>query len=179
MTRPTQSPAGFTMVEMLFTLAIGSFILAGVVTSYIFTVRGFRGLSNYNEIQADGRRGLERLARDLQAGLNVVSCTTNRLVIFLPATVDATGQVTASNQVTHLWQDGQWYRHDAAGGSSTMLAANIAQMSFSLYNAVGNVTTQVNSATSVEVEAWFQKTVANNKQTTDFLSARLRLRNAS
>src|ERR1039457_6484946 len=140
---------GFTLVEMLFTLAIGTFIITGVMTSYIFTVKGFYGLSNYNEIQADGRRGLDWFAHDLRAGMAVVSCTSNQLIAILPTTVGSNGQVIASNQVTHVYQSGGWYRINGATGQNTLLAKNITQLTFTLYDATGNVTTQVSHAASV------------------------------
>ena len=60
---PFGSRRGFTLVETLFTLAIGSFILTGIVTTYVICLRGFRGLSNYNEMQADGRQSLDTKRR--------------------------------------------------------------------------------------------------------------------
>ena len=173
------SPNGFTLVEMLFTLAIGTFIIAGVLTSYIFTVKGFYGLSNYNEIQADGRRGLDWFARDLRAGIAVVSCTSNQLIAVLPTTVGSNGQVTASNQVTHVYQSGAWYRINGTTGQTMLLAKNITQLTFTLYDATGNVTTQVSHAASVQVSAAFKKNVLGNNQTADFLSVQLRMRNTS
>ena len=61
---PAGSRRGFTLVEMLFTLGIGSLILTGVLTSYIISVRGFRGLSNYIEMEASRRQSLDWFARD-------------------------------------------------------------------------------------------------------------------
>ena len=172
------SRSGFTLVEMLFTLAIGTFIIAGVMTSYIFTVKGFYGLSNYNEIQADGRRGLDWFARDLRAGMAVASCTSNQLITVLPVTVGSDGRVTASNQVTHVYQGGSWYRIQGSTGQTTLLAKNVAQLTFSLYDTAGNVTTQARRAASVQLIAVLKKNVQGNNQTADFLSARLRMRNA-
>jgi prepilin-type N-terminal cleavage/methylation domain-containing protein len=178
-TRKRARQTGFTLVEVLTALAIGTFVVAGVMTSYIFAVKGFRGLSNYNEIQADGRRAQDWFARDLWAGMAIASCTSNQLVVVLPTTISADGQVTASNQVTHLYQDGSWYRIDGNTGQSTLLAENVAQLKFSLYDAAGNVASQANRAVSVQVEARLEKSVQGKNQTADFLSARLRMRNAS
>jgi prepilin-type N-terminal cleavage/methylation domain-containing protein len=170
---------GFTLVEVLSALAIATFVIAGVMTSYIFAVKGFRGLSNYNEIQADGRRAQDWFARDLWAGMAIASCAPNQLVVVLPTTISPAGRVTASNQVTHLVQGGSWYRIDGNTGQSTLLAENVAQLTFNLYDAAGNVTTQANRAVSVQVSARLEKSVLGKSQTEDFLSARLRMRNAS
>jgi prepilin-type N-terminal cleavage/methylation domain-containing protein len=177
MNRWNKPQTGFTLVEMLFTLAIGTFVVAGIMTSYIFCVKGFRALSNYNEMQADGRRALDWFSRDLRAGIAVTSCTSNQLVVSLPAAVNSQGQVTVTNQVTHAWQGGRWYRTVSTNGQSTLLAENVLQITFSLYDAAGNVTTQINQAVSVQVDAVLMKTVLSKQQSADLLSARLRLRN--
>jgi prepilin-type N-terminal cleavage/methylation domain-containing protein len=174
----SQSQAGFTMVEMLFTLAIGTFVVAGALTSYIFCVKGFRSLSSYNEMQADGQRALDWFGRDMRAGIAVVSCTSNQLVVVLPVAVNSQGQVTSSDQVTHTWQNGRWYRTDSVTGQTSLLAENISQMTFRLYDAAGSVTTQTNRAVSVQVSAVLAKTVLSKQQSENLLSAQLRLRNA-
>lgn len=171
--------AGFTLTEIMFTLAIGSFVMAGVMTSYVFCMRGFRGLSNYGEIQQDGRSALDWFARDLRPGLAVSSCTSNRLVVLLPATVDANAKVTVTNQVTHLGSGSRWYRSDTvSGGGTRCLADNVTQLSFSMFDAAGNSTTQATAAVSVQVDAVLQKRTRDKNQTSDFLSARLRMRNS-
>ncbi len=178
MSRRIQSLSGLTMVEMLFTMAIGSFVVAGAMTSYIFCVRGFRSLSNYNEMQTDGQRALDWFARDMRSGSAVTSCASNQLVVTLPSAVNSAGQVTASDQVSHWWQNGRWYRTDGASGQTTLLAENISQITFRLYDATGNLTTQTNRAVTVQVNAVLAKTVLGKQQTENLLSAELRLRNA-
>jgi len=172
------SQAGFTLVEILFAMGISAFILAGVMTSYVFTVKGFRSLSNYNEIEADGRRALDWFARDLRAGMAIASCTSNQLIAVLPTTVGPDGQVTTSNQVSYVYQSGSLNRIHAGTGQTTLLAENVTQLTFSLYDVAGNVTTQTSHAASVQIHAVLQKNVQGKNQTTDFLSARLRMRNA-
>jgi len=169
--------SGFTLTEILFSLAIGSFVMAGALTSYVFCTRGFRGLSNYGEIQEDGRFALESFARDLRPGLAVATCTSNRLVVLLPAVVDAYGKVTVTNQVTHSQSGSRWYRSDTFSGKTKTLADNVTQLSFSLFNAAGNSTTQASAAVSVQVNVVLQKRTVNKNQTSEFLSAQLRMRN--
>lgn len=168
---------GLTLTETLLALAIGSVLVAGVMTSYVFTLKGFRGLSNYNENQAYGRRGLDWFSLDMRMGMGVASCTSNRIVAILPSAVDASGNVTASNLIAHVHQDAAWYRINEATGQSRLLATNVVLMSFGLYDDDGNVTTQANRAVSVRVDALLQKSVLSKTQASDFLSATWRMRN--
>jgi hypothetical protein len=100
------------------------------------------------------------------------------LIAVLPTTVGPDGQVTTSNQVSYVYQSGSLNRIDAGTGQTTLLAENVAQLTFNLYDVAGNDTTQASRAVSVQVHAVLQKNVQGKNQTTDFLSARLRMRNA-
>ena len=56
----------------------------------------------------------------------------------------------------------------------TLLAENVAQLTFSLYDVAGNVTTQA----SAQIDVVLQKNVQGKNRIAEFLSARLRMRNA-
>jgi prepilin-type N-terminal cleavage/methylation domain-containing protein len=176
-TRHRNSRRGFTLTEIIFTLAIGSFITAGVITSYVFCARGFRGLSNYNEMHEDGRRALDWFARDMRVALQISSCTSNQVVAVLPTAFNATGRATGSNSVTHTLSGGQWSRSSATTGKATLLAKNVDTLNFQLLDAAGNITTQAHRAVSIGVNAHLSKQVMSTAQTEDFLSAGYRLRN--
>lgn len=167
---------GFTLAEMLLTLAIASFIVAGVMTSYVFSMKGFRSLSNYNEIQAEGRQALDWFARDARVGIQVSSWSSSQVVLFLPAAVDSMGVVTSTNVVTHKIVGGAWYRIDGSGVTK-QLGSGITSASFSLYDQAGNCTSNATQAVSVQVDAWLTKQLQKKKQTSEFLSARYRMRN--
>lgn len=63
--------AGFTLVEVMIATTIGSFVLAGVLSAFIFIARsGFRA-SSYSELEAQMRRGLETFARDARNASDV------------------------------------------------------------------------------------------------------------
>ncbi len=168
---------GFTVIEITFATAIAAFILTGVMTSYVFSVKGFRGLANYNQMQADGRSAVDWLSRDLRFGLGISSWRSNSLVVLLPAGVNSAGIVTSTNSVTHTIQGAAWYRVNS-NGTRKQLATNVSSLAFSLYDQAGNLTTQTNRAVSVQVNAFLIQTVQNSTQTVECLSARYRMRNA-
>lgn len=167
---------GFTLMEMLFTMAIGSFILTGIITTYVFSVRGFRALSNYNELQSSGRRSMDWFARDIRASIAVSTYLTNKVVVLIPSAVNSNGVVTATNTVTHTLLNGAWRRTTAAGGNK-MLSTNVTTLAFSIYDQAGTVTTQATQAVSIQVDAILTKSVKNKTQSSEFLSARFRMRN--
>lgn len=69
-TRPRPA-AGFTLVEVMIAATLSTFVLAGVLSAFIFLTRsGFRA-SGYSEMEAEMRRGLETFARDTRNATDV------------------------------------------------------------------------------------------------------------
>ena len=174
---PQSACTGFTLAELLLALAIGMFVIAGAVTTYLFSVKGFRQLSNYNTFEAKGRRAVDWFSRDIRIGMVVSSCSSNQIVVILPKTVTAAGAVTATNVVTHALQGGMWSRTDGTGAVK-QLATDVSALTFSLYDKVGNVTTQAAQAVSVQVNVVLNQTVLDKTQTSNFLSPKYRMRNS-
>jgi hypothetical protein len=57
-------PRAFTLVEVLMAATLSTFVLAGVLSAFIFLTRsGFRA-SGYSELESQVRRGLDLFARD-------------------------------------------------------------------------------------------------------------------
>jgi prepilin-type N-terminal cleavage/methylation domain-containing protein len=65
-TTSTDSRAGFTLVEFLITLAVGSIIFLAVAVLGLYAGRSFAGLANYTDLDARSRNALDRLTRDVR-----------------------------------------------------------------------------------------------------------------
>jgi Tfp pilus assembly protein PilW len=64
-------PRAFTLVEVLIAATLSVFVLAGVLSAFIFLTRsGFRA-SGYSELDAEVRRGLDVFARDTRNATDV------------------------------------------------------------------------------------------------------------
>lgn len=62
---------GFTLVEVLIAATLSTFVLAGVLSAFVFLGRtGFRA-SGYSEMEAEVRRGLEQFAQDTRSATDV------------------------------------------------------------------------------------------------------------
>jgi prepilin-type N-terminal cleavage/methylation domain-containing protein len=79
MTTTTPSPAklaratrGFTLVEVLIAAAISAFLLAGVLTSFLFIGRSGQNLANYSDMESEARSGLEVFAQDVRQASAIV-----------------------------------------------------------------------------------------------------------
>ena len=66
---------------------------------------------------------------------------------------------------------------DSKTGQTSLLATNVQQLTFSLYDRLGTNTTVLGNAKGVQVNIHLRKYVLSQIQSEDFLSARLEMRN--
>jgi Tfp pilus assembly protein PilW len=158
--------------------AIGSIIMAGVLSTYIMTAREFRAISNYWEIHVDGRYAIDRFAADMRQVSDVTSFATNGpLVVTIPTGFNSSGVVTSSVSVTYTYSGGALKRTLSTTGSTSVLATNVYNLRFSLFDRVGSNTTVIANSKGISCEIFLRKYTAGQKQTEDYLSARLDMRN--
>ncbi len=168
---------GFTLAEAMMGVAIGSIIMAGVLSSYIMCARQFRALANYWEIHSDGRYAVDRFTSDIRSVYDVTSYSSNGpLVVKLPYFNNG-GVVTGSTTVTYTYTAGALKRTVSNPASTSVLATNVYDCKFYLYDRVGNPTTVLANSKGVVIEIFLRKYTAGRKQTEDYLSARVNMRN--
>jgi len=169
---------GFTTAELMVGAAIGSLVLAGIVSSYLFALKGFRAISHYVEIHRDGRRAVDRFSQDMRAVSGVNSFSATNLVVRIPTAFNpTTGTVISNKTVTYAMSGGALRRTDSSTGKMTVLATNIYQMTFHVYDKFGSNTTVLSNAKGVQVNIRLRKYVIGTVQSEDYLSARLDMRN--
>jgi len=170
--------AGFTLVEMMMGTAIGTIIMAAVLTTYIMCVRGFTAISNYWEIHTYGRYSIDRFAGDMRGVSSITSFATNGpLVVVIPTVFDSSGNATSTKTVTYTYTAKALKRTDSTVGIANTIATNVYSLSFKLYDRVGNATTLASDAKAIQLELYLRKNMGSQKQTEDYLSARMDMRN--
>lgn len=138
-----RSRRGFSLVELLISLALMMMLTLALLTSYVFIARGDRSLQNYGEMNVQARRMLEQLGADLRSATDVTNFTASSLTLSVPTS--ATG--TATQDV--VWEfnstTGVVTREDNSGEKT--LARDV--QTFSFYYANGN---NVQTTSLVEVK---------------------------
>ena len=159
-------------------LAVGTIVMAGILSSYIMTSREFRALSNYWEIHTDGRYAIDRFSADMRgvSGINSFA-PSGPVVVTIPVYFSSLGTVVSNKTVTYAVSGGALRRTDSGTGSSNVLATNILSATFRLYDRVGTNTTILANAKGISLELFLRKYTAGKAQTEDYLSARLDMRN--
>ncbi|MDI1320454.1 MAG: prepilin-type N-terminal cleavage/methylation domain-containing protein [bacterium] len=64
--RRRRPAGGFTLVEMMIGAALSSFILAGVLSTFLFLGRSGANMQNYSDMESQSRKALEIFAEDVR-----------------------------------------------------------------------------------------------------------------
>ena len=78
--------SGFTLVEMLIAVGLGSIALTIIAMLSMFASRSFESLANYAELDARSRNALDRVSREMRQCTALISFQTNAPVKFLMLT---------------------------------------------------------------------------------------------
>jgi prepilin-type N-terminal cleavage/methylation domain-containing protein len=134
---------GFSLVELMISLALVAMLTLALLTSYVFIARGDRSLQNYGDMNAQARRLLEMLGEDLRAATDVTNFTASTLTITVPTNASA----TTTQDVTWNYDEVNQTLTRQAGTTTATLAKDVE--TFSFYYANGN---NVQTASLVEVK---------------------------
>lgn len=133
---------------------LASFVLAAVLTMFLFLGRSSTNLRNYSDMESQARKSLELFAEDTRQASSVSWTSASSLTL-----------VVNSVAVTYAYNSGTKAFTRAAGGSTTTLLTGITEFSFLAYTITGASISDFSTAAA--------RTVANNstKQVQISLSA--------
>lgn len=136
-----QRSKAITLAEMMLAMAVGSVLVAALLSFTLYASKSFVALTNYVDLEQYSQRALDRMTREIRESKMVTGFTT---------TTFNGRQIT--NSVTLLDSDDQpikfSFRDEALfrekGGVTTMLLTNCDYLNFGLYlrNPLGNGTTE-------------------------------------
>ena len=142
---------GFTLVEMMIGGTIGSFVLIGVLSTFLFLGRSGANLSAYTTMDAQTRRALEDLSQDLRMASGITWNSNSSITLTVPD-----NYTSNANQVTYAWGTTPnsttfhyFYRMPGTASStatSTRYIANVTSLTFSRFYRL-NVTATTDAET--------------------------------
>ncbi len=141
---PSRGERATSLTEMLFTVAIGSLVLAALLSFTLYAGKSFAAITNYVELEQRSQNSLDTLTREIRQA----KCLTNF------GTRVIQGQ-TVTNSLTFLDSDDQFltfiYTNDVLlrikGGQTSMLLTNCDYLCFQIYqrNTIPNQYDQYNA----------------------------------
>ncbi|HHY84496.1 MAG TPA: prepilin-type N-terminal cleavage/methylation domain-containing protein [Verrucomicrobia bacterium] len=116
---------GWTLVEMMVTVAIFSIASLALATLFLFSVRSFAAMANYAELDQQNREAMDRLTREIRQAREVTSFSTN------PPTITILNG--DSETVTYSFDPFLRQLRRTAGGVSEIMLTNCNLLNFHLY----------------------------------------------
>lgn len=151
MFRTKRFSPGFTLIELLVSMGLASFILVGVLMSFLMIGRMGANVQNYTEIESKARKVLEQFSREARLAYNMDdgvstsvafsgnSSTQVRFYIPDSNSTNRTGTSTGAYTVTYAISGSNFTRTgppitDPTGASSTtILMTNVQQIGSTPY----------------------------------------------
>jgi type IV pilus assembly protein PilW len=143
---------GFTLTELMVSMAIGMVMLAAVTTTFMSQTKIYNAQEQINEMEQNARGVLDIITRELKmagykpngGSFSGVTYSTTQLMV--QTDLDSSGGIstssTANEQVTYAYDSTNKQITRAVGGGSTqILADNITAFTFSYLDSSGASTT--------------------------------------
>ena len=154
---------GFTLVELMVTLAIGMVVMAAVTTTFISQTRFYSAQEQINEMEQNARGAIDIMTREIKmagydptgAGFAKVTTFTSTQLAF-QTDYDGSGvlsNVAADNEKIAYAYDStnrQINRTTGSGGPQT-LADNITAATFTYYKADGSTATVATDIRQIKI----------------------------
>lgn len=105
MTTTTPSPArnstaAFTLVELMISAALGSVIMAAVISMFLFIGRSGANMANYAEMESQARTGLEYFAQDTRQASDMTWNSAASVTLDVGGTTIVYTYLSASGEFT-------------------------------------------------------------------------------
>ena len=168
--RQRRHKRGFTLTEILIATSIGSVLMSGITSSYIFIFKSSLGVSQYVEMNRQSRLGMDRFGRDMRMAVNVTSASDSQISIEIQEEFG-----TRSVQYIYDAENKRLLRIE--GAWTLTLIRNLEAFTLSYYNLLGAQTVNPLEIKKVQMEGLMSNTVLELENTANLVSAKFMLRN--
>jgi prepilin-type N-terminal cleavage/methylation domain-containing protein len=117
---------GFTLVEVLIAGSIGSVVLLGVLSTFLFLGRSQANVSNYADMERQARNGLEYFAQDVRQARDIEWDSKFSMTLTVHGA-----------KVTYTFHPAKGIFTRTKGGVETVLIEGISDFSYSAYMVTG------------------------------------------
>jgi len=145
--------SGFTLIELMVSIAIGLVVLASVATTFTSQTRAYSAQEQINQMEQNLRGALDIMTREIKmAGYRPNGGTVTGVVIYssssltIQADIDGNGTLlasgsgsdTANEQIAYVYDSvNKKITRQVGSGTATTLAENISAFTFTYYQSSG------------------------------------------
>ncbi len=165
-----QRKRGFTLAEILIATSIGSVLMSGITSSYMFIVKSSMSVSQYVEMNTQSRQGMDRFGREMRMAVDITAATASQISIEIQ---DDGGTRT----VEYIYDATNKQLIRVEGTWTLTLIDSVETLSLKYYNLLGNETVNPLEIKKVQIEGRLSNTVLKIENTTNLVSAKFMLRN--
>jgi len=160
----SSNAGGFTLIELMVSIAIGLMVLASVATTFTSQTRAYSAQEQVNQMEQNLRGALDIMSREIKmAGYRPNGGTVTGVVSFsstaltIQADINGNGTVLSSGMGSDTAYEQIAYAYDSTNkkitrqvgsGTAETLAENISAFSFLYYQAQSGATAATASAAS-------------------------------
>lgn len=178
--------AGFTLVEVMISATLSTFILAGVLSSFLMLGRSGMNIAGYSESESQIRKGIELFSEDVRMANNITWNSASSVTLTFPA---STNKYAGNHyKVTYAYDSAtsgetakSFYRKPGADDeetTKTVYIRDLSSFSFARWNRVNGTASNDAETKRLQITLNVRKTgqtlVAAN---TTLVSASFTLRN--
>lgn len=155
-TTPSRARHGFTLAEVIVGSTIGSFVLAGMLSTFLMLGRSGANIVSYSTMDAETRRALEEFAQDVRMASNIAWNGDYSVTLTVPDNYTANG-----NLVTYAWDTTSgsatyhfFYRkpgNAAAATTKTTFIRNVTSLRFLRYDRLNAAATTDVSTKRIQI----------------------------
>jgi prepilin-type N-terminal cleavage/methylation domain-containing protein len=124
---------GFTLVELMIGSTLGAFILAAVLSTFLFMGRSGANVQNYNDMESQARNALELFAQDTRQASGIVWTDANTVAL----TVGTLRVRYQYDSTTRQFSRQEVVISSGVVNSNRVLITGITSFTFSAYNITG------------------------------------------
>ena len=79
--RGARGRSGFSLVEYIIGMGVGSIVLVAVASLSLYSGRSFAGLANYTDLNATSLHAIDYMTRDIRQAVRLTSFSTNQIIL--------------------------------------------------------------------------------------------------
>ena len=174
---------GFTLTETMVASGVGMLLMAGVVTTGIFSSRSFSSMGNYTELDEKSRYALDIISREVRNATAVTAFENSPPIrsITLSNSIDSTivmFQWDSSTEKLELFKTGQTRKTLLTGCDKWTVAFYTRAPSVSTTNIIFNTATNLSDCKLIDMSWRCYRTIIGQKLNTESVqTAQVVLRN--